>query len=1060
MEYNFREVEAKWRAKWASDKTYKSVIDKDKPKYYVLDMFPYPSGAGLHVGHPLGYIASDIYARYKRLKGFNVLHPMGYDSFGLPAEQYAIQTGQHPAITTEENIKRYREQLDKIGFSFDWDREVRTSDPAYYKWTQWVFIQLFNSWYDPESNKAEAIESLIQKFKVQGSKFNVSGVDKSWDELNEKEQSDILMEHRLAYLGEAFVNWCPALGTVLANDEVKDGVSERGGHPVEKKLMKQWSMRITAYAQRLLDDLEGIDWTESIKESQRYWIGRSEGSSLRFEVQNSDLSLEVFTTRPDTIFGVSFMVIAPEHELVAELTSADQKQAVEDYLEKTKNRSERERMADVKNVTGVFTGAYAIHPFSGKQIPVWIGDYVLAGYGTGAVMAVAAHDSRDYAFAKQFNLPILPVVEGGEIEKEAYESKTGKIINSDFLDGLEVKDAMKKVIAKIEELGLGKGKINYRLRDAVFGRQRYWGEPIPVYYKNGIPQVLPENELPLVLPEVDKFLPTEDGEPPLARAKEWAYMASPQPSPKERELGDELGFETAHKNAWSVLKDNARDNRKNPTEAEERLWSAVRNNQLGFKFRRQHSIDQFIADFACLEKSVIVEVDGEIHNTPENKEYDEGRTFELKKKGFEIIRFTNEEVLTQLNVVIDKIKSILSSGSPLFWRGAGGEAYPYETTTMPGWAGSSWYFLRYMDPKNDTAFASKEAVDYWQNVDLYIGGSEHATGHLLYVRFWTKFLNDRGFIPVNEPAKKLINQGMIQGRSNFVYRINGTNEFVSFGLKNDHATTALHVDVNIVDNDVLDLDAFKNWREEYKAAEFILEDGKYICGNEVEKMSKSKWNVVSPDLIVEKNGADVLRLYEMFLGPLELSKPWNTNGISGVSNFIRKLWRLYNQDGVWNVNEEKADKTELKALHKTIKKIVEDIERFSFNTSVSNFMICVNELTELKCNKREVLEPLAIIISPYAPHVAEELWEKLGHSDSIFKQTFPAVNESYLVESSFNYPISFNGKTRFMYELDLSVSKEEVEKIVMAMEKTQQYLEGKAPKKVIVVTGKIVNIVL
>ena len=912
VEYNFREVEAKWRAKWASDKTYKSVIDKDKPKCYVLDMFPYPSGAGLHVGHPLGYIASDIYARYKRLKGFNVLHPMGYDSFGLPAEQYAIQTGQHPAITTEQNINRYREQLDKIGFSFDWDREVRTSDPAYYKWTQWVFIQLFNSWYNTETNKAEPIESLIQKFKDQGSKFNVSGVDKSWDELNEKEQSDVLMEHRLAYLGEAFVNWCPALGTVLANDEVKDGVSERGGHPVERKLMKQWSMRITAYAQRLLDDLEGIDWTESIKESQRYWIGRSEGSSLKFNVQSSTLALEVFTTRPDTIFGVSFMVIAPEHEFVAQLTSADQKQAVEDYLEKTKNRSERERMADVKNVTGVFTGSYAIHPFSGKQIPVWIGDYVLAGYGTGAVMAVAAHDSRDYAFAKQFNLPILPVVEGGEIEKEAYEAKAGKIINSDFLNGLEVKDAMKKVIAKIEELGLGKGKVNYRLRDAVFGRQRYWGEPIPVFYKNGIPQVLPENELPLLLPEVDKFLPTEDGEPPLARAKDWKYKGE----------------------------------------------------------------------------------------------------------------------------------------------------FEYETTTMPGWAGSSWYFLRYMDPKNDTAFASKEAVDYWQNVDLYIGGSEHATGHLLYVRFWTKFLNDRGFIPVNEPAKKLINQGMIQGRSNFVYRINGTNKFVSYGLKNEHGTTALHVDVNIVENDVLDLEAFKNWREEYKNAEFILEDGKYVCGSEVEKMSKSKWNVVSPDLIVEKSGADVLRLYEMFLGPLELSKPWNTNGISGVSNFIRKLWRLYNQDGVWNVSEKKADKKELKSLHKTIKKIVEDIERFSFNTSVSNFMICVNELTELKCNKREVLEPLAIIISPYAPHVAEELWEKLGHKESIFKQAFPQFNESYLVESSFNYPISFNGKTRFMHELDLSVPKEEVEKIVMAMEKTQQYLEGKTPKKVIVVPGKIVNIVV
>ena len=912
VEYNFREVEAKWRAKWASDKTYKSVINKDKPKCYVLDMFPYPSGAGLHVGHPLGYIASDIYARYKRLKGFNVLHPMGYDSFGLPAEQYAIQTGQHPAITTEQNINRYREQLDKIGFSFDWDREVRTSDPAYYKWTQWVFIQLFNSWYNTETNKAEPIESLIQKFKDQGSKFNVSGVDKSWDELNEKEQSDVLMEHRLAYLGEAFVNWCPALGTVLANDEVKDGVSERGGHPVERKLMKQWSMRITAYAQRLLDDLEGIDWTESIKESQRYWIGRSEGSSLKFNVQSSTLALEVFTTRPDTIFGVSFMVIAPEHEFVAQLTSADQKQAVEDYLEKTKNRSERERMADVKNVTGVFTGSYAIHPFSGKQIPVWIGDYVLAGYGTGAVMAVAAHDSRDYAFAKQFNLPILPVVEGGEIEKEAYEAKAGKIINSDFLNGLEVKDAMKKVIAKIEELGLGKGKVNYRLRDAVFGRQRYWGEPIPVFYKNGIPQVLPENELPLLLPEVDKFLPTEDGEPPLARAKDWKYKGE----------------------------------------------------------------------------------------------------------------------------------------------------FEYETTTMPGWAGSSWYFLRYMDPKNDSAFASKEAVDYWQNVDLYIGGSEHATGHLLYVRFWTKFLNDRGFIPVNEPAKKLINQGMIQGRSNFVYRINGTNKFVSYGLKNEHATTALHVDVNIVENDVLDLESFKNWREEYKNAEFILEDGKYVCGSEVEKMSKSKWNVVSPDLIVEKSGADVLRLYEMFLGPLELSKPWNTNGISGVSNFIRKLWRLYNQDGVWNVSEKKADKKELKSLHKTIKKIVEDIERFSFNTSVSNFMICVNELTELKCNKREVLEPLAIIISPYAPHVAEELWEKLGHKESIFKQAFPQFNESYLVESSFNYPISFNGKTRFMHELDLSVPKEEVEKIVMAMEKTQQYLEGKTPKKVIVVPGKIVNIVV
>ena len=898
MEYNFREVEAKWRAKWASEKTYKSEIN-DKPKCYVLDMFPYPSGAGLHVGHPLGYIASDIYARYKRLKGFNVLHPMGYDSFGLPAEQYAIQTGQHPAVTTEQNINRYREQLDKIGFSFDWDREVRTSDPSYYKWTQWIFIQLFNSWYNPQTNKAESIETLIPKIK-------------NFNELSEKEQSDVLMEHRLAYLGEAYVNWCPALGTVLANDEVKDGVSERGGHPVERKLMKQWSMRITAYSQRLLDDLEALDWTESLKESQRYWIGRSEGSSLSFKIQNSEFKIEVFTTRPDTVFGVSFMVIAPEHDLVSSLTTAEQKQAVEEYVEKAKNRSERERMADVKSVTGVFTGAYAVHPFTGKNIPIWIGDYVLAGYGTGAVMAVAAHDSRDYAFAKQFNLPILPVVEGGDIEKEAYEAKAGKLINSDLLNGLEVKEASKKIIAKIEELGLGKGKVNYRLRDAVFGRQRYWGEPIPVFYKDGIPQVLPENELPLVLPEVDKFLPTEDGEPPLARAKDWKYKGQ----------------------------------------------------------------------------------------------------------------------------------------------------YEYETTTMPGWAGSSWYFLRYMDPKNENAFASKESVNYWQNVDLYIGGSEHATGHLLYVRFWTKFLFDRGFIPVNEPAKKLINQGMIQGRSNFVYRVNGTQNFVSLNLKSQYQTTALHVDVNIVENDVLDIDAFRNWREEYKNAEFILEDGKYICGSEVEKMSKSKWNVVSPDNVCEKYGADVLRLYEMFLGPLELSKPWNTNGISGVSNFIRKLWRLYNREGVFGVSEEKATKDELKSLHKTIKKIVEDIERFSFNTSVSNFMICVNELTDLKCNKREILEPLAIIIAPYAPHVAEELWEQLGHSTSVFNEAFPACNESYLVESSFNYPISFNGKTRFMHELDLSVPKEEVEKIVMAMEKTQQYLEGKTPKKVIVVPGKIVNIVV
>jgi leucyl-tRNA synthetase len=981
MEYNFREVEKKWQAHWAKNKTFKTENNSSKPKYYVLDMFPYPSGAGLHVGHPLGYIASDIYARYKRLKGFNVLHPMGYDSFGLPAEQYAIQTGQHPKITTENNIARYREQLDKIGFSFDWDREVRTSDPSYYKWTQWIFIQLFNSWYNPETNKAENISTLIPKLK----KFN---------SLSEKEQSDTLLQYRLAYLSHTMVNWCPQLGTVLANEEVKDGVSERGGYPVERKLMKQWSMRITAYAERLLNDLDGIDWSESLKEAQRNWIGKSEGTSLKFQISDFKLEIEVFTTRPDTIFGVSFVTLAPEHELVEKITTPAQKKAVDEYISFAKNRSERERQADVKKITGVFTGAYVIHPFSGKQIPIWIGDYVLAGYGTGAVMAVPGHDSRDYAFAKHFDLPIIEVVAGGDLSKESYDAKEGKLINSDFLNGLEVKEAIKKAIAKIEEKNLGTGKTNFRLRDAIFGRQRYWGEPIPVYYvpaeasakegKDLIPKVLDENELPLVLPEVDKYLPTEDGEPPLARAKDWKYKGQ----------------------------------------------------------------------------------------------------------------------------------------------------YDYEHSTMPGWAGSSWYYLRYMDAHNDKTFASKEAVNYWQNVDLYMGGSEHATGHLLYVRFWTKFLYDLGLIPVIEPAKKLINQGMIQGVSSFVYRLvfsvghlsagndeakdfiplnevpqtfitkkywdriqkNAPNDLeligflnkISAGITKDllkkhpnksgevichmGMTIPLHVDVNIVNNNVLDKDKFKNWREEYKDAIFITEEnGDYICGSEVEKMSKSKWNVVSPDLMIDQHGADCLRLYEMFLGPLELSKPWNTNGISGVSNFIRKLWRLYHQSPsplgegrgeAFFVSNEPATKPELKTLHKTIKKISGDIENFSFNTSVSNFMICVNELTELKCNKREILEPLAIIIAPYAPHVAEELWEKLGHKESVTYATFPIHKEEYLIESAFNYPISFNGKTRFFQEYDLSLSKEDIEKEVLGLEQTQKYLEGKAPKKIIVVHNKIVNIVI
>jgi leucyl-tRNA synthetase len=998
MEYNFREVEKKWQQYWADNKTFKAENQSNKPKYYVLDMFPYPSGAGLHVGHPLGYIASDIFARYKRLKGFNVLHPMGYDSFGLPAEQYAIQTGQHPEITTKTNIARYREQLDKIGFSFDWDREVRTSNPDYYKWTQWIFIQLFNSWYNKKTNKAENISTLIRCFESNGFKgtsddiltgdleiYHDGFTADEWKNFSEANKEQVLQQFRLAYLSDTMVNWCPQLGTVLANEEVKDGVSERGGYPVERKLMKQWSLRITAYADRLLNDLEGIDWTESIKEAQRNWIGRSEGTSLKFKVEKLSAEVEVFTTRPDTIFGVSFVTLAPEHELVAQITTAAQKNAVEEYVTFAKNRSERERMADVKKITGVFTGAYVIHPFTGKQIPIWIGDYVLAGYGTGAVMAVPGHDSRDYAFAKHFDLPIIEVVAGGDLSKESYDAKEGKLINSDFLNGLEVKEAIKKAIAVIEEKGLGKGKTNFRLRDAIFGRQRYWGEPIPVYYKNGIPHVLNENELPLVLPEVDKYLPTETGEPPLARAKDWRY---------------------------------------------------------------------------------------------------EGK-------------------------------------------------YEYEYSTMPGWAGSSWYFLRYMDAHNKKTFVSKEAVDYWQNVDLYIGGAEHATGHLLYVRFWTKFLNDLGLIPVSEPAKKLINQGMIQGTSAFVYKLalhieySGTpqpdkqllpaeeippiiisenlykrlwskslttEEYVALQnflrtitsiikdkypdrigqVKYSEVSPAysLHVDVNFIKNNVLDKQEFKKFKNgEFKDALFYEEEnGDYICGSEVEKMSKSKWNVVSPDSMVEQYGADCLRLYEMFLGPLELSKPWNTNGITGVSNFIRKLWRLYHQgqknesqnskDEGFYICEEKPTKDELKVLHKTIKKITSDIENFSFNTSVSNFMICVNELTDLKCNKREILEPLAIIIAPYAPHISEELWSRLGHSESITYASFPECNESYLVESSFNYPVSFNGKTRFFQEYDLSLTKEQVEKEVLTLEQTQKYLEGKTPKKVIVVHNKIVNIVI
>jgi leucyl-tRNA synthetase len=920
MEYNFTEIEKKWQDNWRKQQTFKAEDQSTKPKYYVLDMFPYPSGAGLHVGHPLGYIATDIMARFKRHQGYNVLHPMGYDSFGLPAEQYAIQTGQHPAITTEQNIARYREQLDKIGFSFDWTREVRTSDPAYYKWTQWIFIQLFNSWYNKKSNKAETLDTLISVFEKDGNASIDAVCDdtvtvitaQEWKAFSELQKAEFLMQYRIAYLGEAYVNWCPQLGTVLANDEVKDGVSERGGYPVERKLMKQWSMRISSYSQRLLDGLDTIDWPESLKESQRYWIGKSEGTSLRFKVNQSEKEIEVFTTRPDTIFGVSFLTLAPEHEWVSDLTTAEQKAEIDAYVTKSKNRSERERQADVTTVSGVFTGSYAIHPFNGNLIPIWIGDYVLAGYGTGAVMAVPGHDSRDYAFAKQFQLPILEVVAGGDLSKESYDAKEGQLINSDFLNGLDVKDALKTAIKKIESLGLGKGRTNYRLRDAVFGRQRYWGEPIPIYYKDGIAHALPENELPLILPEVDKFLPTEEGEPPLARAKDWKYKGQ----------------------------------------------------------------------------------------------------------------------------------------------------YDYESTTMPGWAGSSWYFLRYMDATNASAFAAPDKMNYWQNVDLYIGGSEHATGHLLYVRFWTKFLNDLGHIAIDEPAKKLINQGMIQGTSAMIHRVNGEDKIVSAGLKNKYQTTAIHIDVNIVENNVVNVDALRVWRDDFKNTEFELEDGKLVASSAVEKMSKRWYNVVTPDSICERFGADTLRLYEMFLGPLEQSKPWNTNGITGVSGFLKKLWRLFYGKNGFSISDEAATKGELKTLHKTIKKISEDLERFSFNTSVSSFMICVNELGDQKCNKRAILEPLLVLISPYAPHIAEELWQQCGHAESIALAPFPAFNEAFLIEDNFSYPISFNGKMKFNIELPLTLSPQEIEKEVLSREEVQKHLNGASPKKVIIVPKKIVNIVI
>ncbi|MDD6774333.1 MAG: leucine--tRNA ligase [Alloprevotella sp.] len=944
MEYNFREIEKKWQAKWAAEKTYHVEPDASKEKFYVLNMFPYPSGAGLHVGHPLGYIASDIYARYKRLKGFNVLNPMGYDAYGLPAEQYAIQTGQHPAVTTVKNIARYREQLDKIGFSFDWDREVRTCDPQYYKWTQWAFQKMFGSFYSNTEAKALPIEELVRHFETAGT----AGLDvaqseelnftaEEWKAMSDVEKQQVLMNYRIAYLGETMVNWCPQLGTVLANDEVVDGVSERGGFPVVQKKMKQWCLRVSAYSQRLLDGLETIDWTDSLKETQRNWIGRSEGTEMQFSVKDSDLKFTIFTTRADTIFGVTFMVLAPESELVAQLTTDAQRAEVEAYLEATKKRTERERIAD-RRVSGVFSGSYAVNPFTGDAIPVWISDYVLAGYGTGAIMAVPAHDSRDYAFARHFNLPIVPLIEGADVSEESFDAKEGIVSNSPAagkeslkgfsLNGLTVKEAIAATKKFVTENGLGRVKVNYRLRDAIFSRQRYWGEPFPVYYKDGMPQMIPEACLPLELPEVSRFLPTETGEPPLGNATRWAW--------------DEKN--------------------------------------------------------ACV---------------------------------------TDNSQIDQVNV------------------------FPLELSTMPGFAGSSAYYLRYMDPRNDDALVSEEAVGYWQNVDLYIGGSEHATGHLIYSRFWNKFLFDLGISCKEEPFAKLVNQGMIQGRSNFVYRIKDTNTFVSLGLKDQHDVTPIHVDVNIVHNDVLDLDAFKAWRPEYADAEFILEDGKYVCGWAVEKMSKSMYNVVNPDYIVETYGADTLRLYEMFLGPINQSKPWDSNGIDGCFRFLRKCWNLFfDKNGEWAVKEEAATKDNLKSLHKLIKKVTEDIETFSYNTAIPAFMIATGELAQQKCVSREVLEKLVVLLAPFAPHVAEELWEKLGHTTTVCDAEWPIFDESHLKEDSVTLSVSFNGKTRFTLDFPADASADAIREATLASEQAQKYLEGKNVVKVIVVPGRIVNIVI
>ena len=1202
--YDHRSIEKKWQQYWAKNQTFKADNHADKPKYYALDMFPYPSGAGLHVGHPLGYIASDIVSRYKRHTGHNVLHPMGYDSFGLPAEQYAIQTGQHPAKTTKENIARYREQLDRIGFSFDWSREVRTSDPDYYKFTQEIFLKLFDSWYDKEVDKARPIEDLIVRFRESGTKNlhahrDENAIDftpEEWQDFSKRKQQEILLDYRIAYLADTEVNWCPALGTVLANDEIVNGVSERGGHPVERKKMRQWMMRITAYAERLLQDLDKLDWSDAIKEIQRNWIGKSEGAMVTFRVMssefrdqtaegsseaNSEVSedkltthnsqlITCFTTRPDTIYGVTFLTLAPEHELVDKITSDEQKEAVEEYKKATAQRSERERMADVKSISGVFTGAYGLHPLTGEKLPIWIGDYVLAGYGTGAVMAVPCGDERDHAFAKYFsNDPGMPAIKNifqdVDVSEEAHPGKDDtKLKDSHFLNGMSYESgAVQKAIEKLEEKGAGYGKTNYRLRDAVFSRQRYWGEPIPIYYKDGMPHAIDKKHLPLELPKVDEYLPTEDGAPPLGRATRWFWdeekcevvmnpengvrptpilehsahtsldsTTNPSPAlpkgkgavseteikkvlPSGKDLGwvgeirkrnyeetksqDLPGYFTAKPEIGKTLLKRAEEMRKNPTKAEEMLWRELRGKQLGAKFRRQHPIDKYIPDFVCLSLGLIIEVDGDYHNY--QVEQDTTRDHELTSKfGFIILRFTNEEVLNDLELVMEKIRAwihLLSDSlattnpSPALPKGKGAVSeteikkvlpsgkdlgrvgddehdhiYPLELNTMPGWAGSSWYMFRYMDTREENQPINPKAQEYWKNVDLYIGGSEHATGHLLYSRFWTKFLHDHQQINVEEPFRKMINQGMILGESAFANEIEIETEkrklISASQIGKSTSVRKLQAPVELVNtSNELNIEGFKKWRPDLADAEFITEeDGTFKVSREVEKMSKSKFNVVNPDDICDEYGADTLRLYEMFLGPLEQAKPWNTAGITGVHGFLKKLWKLYHDQDGFRVSDKKPSKESLKTLHQTIKKVREDIEGFSFNTTVSQFMICVNELTAQKCDSREILEPLAILVSPYAPHIAEELWELLGHKGSIATVEFPKFEEKHLVEDTKTYPISFNGKMRFTMELPLDSGREELQGMVEEDDRTQQYLEGKTPKKVIVVPGKIINFVV